>query len=77
MLSKDGLLLAHLYWRCLLIYISISMIKLIKKWMNEWTLLNQELNDLGMHFHCTAYGAWIQYINPETQESINTTDDKS
>ena len=45
--------------------------------MNEWTLLNQELNDLGMYFHCTGYGAWIQYINPEKNEAINTTDDKS
>ena len=53
------------------------MFKLFKKWSDEWKLLNQELNDLGMYFHPTAYGAWIQYINPEKHESINTTDDKS
>ncbi len=52
------------------------MIKLIKLWMDEWKQINQELNYLGMHFHPTAYGAWIQYTNPEKHDSINSTDDK-
>ena len=52
------------------------MLKLFKKWNDEWAALNQELNDQGMYFHCTAYGAFIQYINPEITEHINKCDDK-
>jgi hypothetical protein len=52
------------------------MIKLIKKWINDWNDLNRELNELGMFFHCTSNGCWIQYIEPTKNEAINTTDDK-
>jgi hypothetical protein len=53
------------------------MFKLIKKWMDDWNTLNKELNNMGMYFHVTAYGSWIQYIDPPQTKEINTTDDTS
>ena len=53
------------------------MFKLIKKWMDDWNDLNRELNELGMFFHCTSYGCWIQYIDPHQTKEINTADDTS
>ena len=52
------------------------MFKLIKKWMDDWNDLNRELNELGMFFHCTSNGCWVQYITPEETKEVNTIDDK-
>ena len=53
------------------------MFKIFKKWNDDWAAINKELSDHGMYFHFTAYGAWIQYVNPEKHKDINITDDKS
>ena len=45
--------------------------------MDDWNTLNKELNNMGMYFHVTAYGSWIQYIDPPHTKEINTTDDTS
>ena len=53
------------------------MLKLFKKWIIDWNDFNRELTELGLYFHCTSYGCWIQYIDPERDEKVNTVDDKS
>lgn len=45
--------------------------------MDDWNTLNKELNNMGMYFHVTAYGSWIQYIDPPQTKEINTADDIS
>jgi hypothetical protein len=53
------------------------MLKLIKKWIKESRELNAELNEMGLYFHYTPYGAYIVHITcPEKTEHINTIDDK-
>ena len=44
--------------------------------MDDWNDLNRELNELGMFFHCTSNGCWVQYITPEETKEVNTIDDK-
>jgi hypothetical protein len=45
--------------------------------MDDWNDLNRELNELGLYYHCTSYGCWIQYIDPHQTKEINTADDTS
>jgi len=53
------------------------MIKLIKKWIKESNELQRELNDMGLYFHYTTYGAYIVHYDCSVKlEHINTVDDK-